>query len=155
MTGFPWPRRTGAAITLPFRRTFITVETLVSVGALVGVAQLLSGTATPPVADLAPLGLTSWTLPALWLFASVAVPSAVAAWLAWRRSAHTPAAVLLAGAALVVELLVQIPFLGVSVLQAVMGTVAVVLAALALRDLRHSRGSAVSPEAGCDGEGVT
>jgi hypothetical protein len=140
---------------VPFRRTFLAVEALVALGALAGVGQLLSGTATPPVSDLAPLGLSTWRLPALWLFASVVVPSAVAAWLAWRRSARTPAAVLVACAALAVELLVQIPFLGFSALQAVMATVAVVLAALALRDLRHSRPSGGPADAGYDDKGVT
>jgi hypothetical protein len=62
----------------------------------------------------------------------VAVPSTVAAWLAWRRSPHAPTAVLVASALLAVELLVQIPFVGPSMLQAVMGTVAIVLAVLAL-----------------------
>jgi hypothetical protein len=35
-----------------------------------------------------------------------------AAWLAWRHSAWAPVAVLLASALLVIELLVQIPFIG-------------------------------------------
>jgi hypothetical protein len=108
------------------------VEGLVVVGALSGTLQLLTGTATPPVEDLEPLGLTSWVLPGLWLFASVAVPSTVAAWLAWRRSLHAPTAVLVASALLAVELLVQIPFVGPSLFQAVFGTVAIVLAVLAL-----------------------
>ena len=47
-----------------------------------------------------------------------------------------PAAVLVASAPLVVELVVQIPFIGPSLLQAVFGTVAVVMAALALRARR-------------------
>ena len=115
-----------------FRWLFITVEGLVALGAIGGTVQLITGTAAPPVEDLEPLGLTSWVLPGLWLFASVAVPSTVAAWLAWRRSPRTPAAVLVASVLLAVELLVQIPFVGPSLLQAVFGTVAIALAVLAL-----------------------
>jgi hypothetical protein len=115
-----------------FRWLFIVMESLVALGAIGGAVQLVTGTAVPPVEDLEPLGLTSWVLPGVWLFASVAVPSTVAAWLAWRRSPHAPTAVLAASALLAVELLVQIPFVGPSVLQAVLGTVAIVLAVLAL-----------------------
>jgi hypothetical protein len=115
-----------------FRWIFIVVEGFVVVGALSGTLQLLTGTATPPVEDLEPLGLTSWVLPGLWLFASVAVPSTVAAWLAWRRSPHTPTAVLVASALLAIELLVQIPFVGPSLFQVVFGSVAIALAVLAL-----------------------
>jgi hypothetical protein len=115
-----------------FRWPIIILEGLVAIGAVGGTVQLVTGTAVPPVDDLEPLGLTSWVLPGVWLFASVAVPSTVAAWLAWRRSPHAPTAVLVASALLAVELLVQIPFVGPSMLQAVMGTVAIVLAVLAL-----------------------
>ena len=117
---------------MKYRRTIIAIETAVAVAALLGVAQLLFGLATPAVANLAPLGLHTWRLPALWLFATVVVPSAAAAWLAWRRSPHTPAAVLVASVALIVELLVQVPFIGVNPMQPVMGTAALVLAVLAL-----------------------
>lgn len=114
----------------PHRRTLLTVQALVAVAAVEGAGQLALGVATPPDANLpGPLG--SWLLPALWLLVSVGVPSTVAAVLLWRRSPHAPLAVLLAAAALAVELLAQIPFLGPSVLQAVLGAVAVVLAALA------------------------
>jgi hypothetical protein len=115
-----------------FRWAFVIVEALVAIGAIGGTVQLVTGTAAPPVDDLEPLGLTSWVLPGIWLFASVAVPSMVAAWLAWRRSPAAPTAVLVASLLLVVELVVQIPFVGPSLLQAVFGTVAVVLAGLAL-----------------------
>jgi hypothetical protein len=115
------------------------VGSLVAAGGVVGAGQLVTGTFTPPVADLAPLGLTSWLLPGLWLFASVAVPWAVAVWLAWRGSARTPSAVLTACALLGVELVVQIPFVGPSVLQAVMGTVALAMGALALQARRTGR----------------
>jgi hypothetical protein len=115
-----------------FRWAFVIMEALVAMGAVGGALQLVTGTAVPPIEDLEPLGLTSWVLPGIWLFASVAVPSTVAAWLSWRRSPAAPAAVLVASALLVVELVVQIPFVGPSVLQAVFGTVAVVLAVLAL-----------------------
>jgi hypothetical protein len=112
---------------------------MVALGGAAGAVQLVTGTFTPPVSDLAPLGLTSWVLPGLWLFASVAVPWSFAALLAWRRSPRAPLAVLVACGLLVLELLVQIPFVGPSALQAVMGSVAVVLGVLAVRARRARR----------------
>jgi hypothetical protein len=85
------------------------------------------------VTDLEPLGLSNWRLPAVWLFATTAIPSATAARLAFRRSHVAPAAVLLAAATLAVEIGIQIPFVGPSPLQAVFGTVAAGMTALALR----------------------
>jgi hypothetical protein len=120
------------SISHPFRPTIVVVETLVGLGGLAGSIQLLAGAATPPVSVLTPLGLSSWTLPAGWLFITVAVPSGLAAWLAWRRSVWAPVAVLLASALLVTELLVQIPFLGFSILQLIFGTVAVGMAVVGL-----------------------
>jgi hypothetical protein len=114
-----------------FRAVFLVVWCLTLVGALGGAASLITGLGAPPVGWLEPLGLTSWVLPGLWLLASVAVPSAVVVALAWRRSRWTPTAVLAASALLAVELLVQIPFVGLSVLQAVFGLVAVGMAVLA------------------------
>ena len=115
----------------PFRRTMVVVESLVGLGGLAGSMQLLAGVATPPVAALSPLGLSSWTLPAGWLFLTVALPSGLAAWLAWRRSPWAPVAVLVASALLATELLFQIPFLGFSVLQLIFGTVAIGMAVVA------------------------
>ena len=120
----------------PFRRTFVVIESLVALGGLMGTAQLLTGTFTPPESVLEPLGLSSWMLPGLWLFGTVAVPSVAAAILAWRRSPLAPPVVLLASATLALELLVQIPFLGPSVLQVVFGTIAIAMAVLALRARR-------------------
>lgn len=119
-------------INLPFRRTMIVVESLVGLGGLAGSVQLLAGVATPPVSVLRPLGLSSWTIPAGWLFVSVVLPSAVAAWLAWRRSPWAPVAVLVASALLATELLVQIPFLGLSFLQLIFGTIAIGMAVVGL-----------------------
>lgn len=119
-------------INLPFRRTMIVVESLVGLGGLAGSVQLLAGVATPPVSVLRPLGLSSWTIPAGWLFVSVVLPSAVAAWLAWRRSPWAPVAVLVASALLATELFVQIPFLGLSFLQLILGTVAIGMAVVGL-----------------------
>jgi hypothetical protein len=115
----------------PFRRTMAVVEALVGLGGLAGSIQLLAGVATPPVSVLSPLGLSSWTLPAGWLFLTVALPSGLAAWLAWRRSRWAPVAVMVASALLATELLFQIPFLGFSVLQLIFGTVAIGMAAVA------------------------
>jgi hypothetical protein len=62
----------------------------------------------------------------------VAVPSGLAARFAWLRSAWAPVAVLLASASLVIELLVQISFLGFSILQLIFGVVAIGLAVVAI-----------------------
>jgi hypothetical protein len=115
----------------PFRRTIVVVEALVGLGGLAGSMQLLAGVATPPVSVLRSLGLSSWMLPAGWLFLTVALPSGLAAWLAWRRSRWAPVAVLVASALLATELLFQIPFLGFSVLQLIFGTVAIGMAVVA------------------------
>jgi len=112
---------------------FVVSESVVAVGAVLGACQLVTGKQTPPVSDLAPLGLSSWVLPGLWLFTMVALPAALSAWLAWRRSPLAPTAVLCASGLLVVELVVQIPFVGPNLLQAVFGAVAVGLAAVAIR----------------------
>jgi hypothetical protein len=116
----------------PFRRTMLVAETLVSLAGLGGSIQLLAGVATPPISALTPLGLSSWILPAGWLFLTVALPSGLAAWLAWRRSAWAPPAVLLSSALLATELLIQIPFLGLSILQLIFGVVAVGMAVVGL-----------------------
>jgi len=126
-------RQEAASATRPHRRTFVVAESLIALAGTAGAAQLCSGSLTLPTSDLAPLGLSSWVLPGLWLFASVAAPSSAAAWLAWRGSAHTPVAVLVASTALLTELVVQIPFVGPSVLQVVFGTAAVALATLGWR----------------------
>jgi len=106
----------------PHRILFVVVESLIAIGGAAGAVQLMTGTFVPPVSDLEPLGLSSWVLPGVWLFATVAVPSGWAAWSAWRRSAATPTVVLVAAALLLVEVTVQIPFVGPSALQAVFGT---------------------------------
>jgi hypothetical protein len=116
----------------PHRAILVGAEAIVALGGIGGSLQLLTGTATPPVADLEPIGLTSWVLPGIWLFATVAVPSSAAAWLAWRRAPLAPAVVLVASGTLALELAVQIPFIGPSALQAVFGAFAVGLAGLAL-----------------------
>jgi hypothetical protein len=53
--------------TFPFRRTIVSVESLVGLGGLAGSIQLLAGVATPPVSALSSLGLASWALPAGWI----------------------------------------------------------------------------------------
>lgn len=120
----------------PFRKTFVVIESLVALSGLMGTVQLLTGTFTPPVSVLQPIGLSSWVLPGVWLFGTVVVPSVAAAVLAWRSSPYAPPIVLLASATLALELLVQIPFLGPSLLQAIMGTIAIGMAVVALRARR-------------------
>lgn len=121
----------------PFRWVFVAVDTFILVGALVGAVQLWTGTFAPPVSDLEPLGLDTWRLPAVWLFASVAVPSAVVVVGALRRWHRTPEAAMVASVLLLVEVTVQIPFVGPSVLQAVMGGLAVLVGVLAILARRH------------------
>ena len=70
----------------PFRRTFTATEAVIGVSALAGTWMLLSDIYTPDVAVLEPLGLDSWALPGVWLFASAAAPALTAALLAWRKS---------------------------------------------------------------------
>jgi hypothetical protein len=117
------------------RRIFVVAETVVAVAGLAGTVQLMAGIATPPNSDL-PFGLSSWVLPGLWLFATVSLPAAVAGVLAYRRSLHAPVAVLLAVATMTIEVIIQIPFVGLNPLQAVFGAVAVALGALAVHARR-------------------
>jgi hypothetical protein len=121
----------------PYRTTFVVAESLVSLAGAAGAVQLITGMATPPVSDLAPLGLSSWVLPGIWLFGSVAVPSGAAALLAWRRSPATPTGVLVANGLLALEVAVQVPFVGPSPLQAIFGAVAIGLGGLAVHARRN------------------
>jgi hypothetical protein len=123
------PARTGR--THSFRWPFIGLEAFVALGAWSGVWQLWTGTFAPPVSDLEPLGLTDWRLPAVWLLVSVAIPATVALVAAWERLPWTPLAVLVMAVLLVIEVSVQVPFVGPSALQAVMGGVGIVLGVLA------------------------
>jgi len=120
-----------------FRWLFIPVEAVVALGGVSGTWQLWTGTFAPPVSDLAPLGLASWRLPAVWLFCSVAVPSTVALVAAVRRHPRTPEAVLVASGLMLVEVTVQIPFVGPSALQAVFGGIALGMGTLAIMALRR------------------
>jgi hypothetical protein len=122
---------------VPWRRTLGVLAGVTALGGLAGAVQLVTGTFTPPVSDLDPLGLESWVLPGLWLAASVAVPCGVTAVLAWRRSRAVGSAGTVAGLLLALELAVQVPFVGWSVLQAVMGSVAAVLVLLGLLSRRQ------------------
>jgi hypothetical protein len=122
--------------TYPHRTALMAAESLVAVAAVAGAVQLWAGVATPPPEAIEPLGLTTWKLPGVWLFASVAVPSAAAAYLLHRRSPNAPTAVLVASGLLATELAVQIPFVGPSALQAVLGSAAVGLAGVAVHARR-------------------
>ena len=120
----------------PHRTLLASAESLLALAGAAGAVQLWEGTYAPPVDDIAPLGLRSWRLPAVWLFASVAVPSATAAVLLYRRSPSAPTAVLVASGLLATELAVQIPFVGPSGLQAAFGSVSAGLAGLGLHARR-------------------
>ena len=125
----------GASLVFPYRVVLVAGESIVR-SALWPVRCADDRDVHPPVADLAPLGLSRGVLPGLWLCAMVAVPCALAAGSAWRRSPLAPTAVLWASALLAVELVVQIPFVGPSALQATLGAVAAGLAAAAVRSRR-------------------
>jgi len=129
------PRRATASSICPHRRTLIIVESLVALSGLAGAVQLMAGVATPPNSYL-PLGLSSWVLPGFWLFGTVALPAAIAGLLAYRRSPYAPLAVVLASVTMAVEVLVQIPFIGLNPLQAIFGGLAVVLGALGVHAWR-------------------
>lgn len=114
------------------RRTLLGVAQLVvSVAALAGSVQLAAGVATPPTADLERLGLSSWLLPAGWLFCVVAVPFALAGFLTLRGAPAALGASLTASALLLVELASQLPFVGFNAMQLVMAGIAVATGALA------------------------
>ena len=99
-------------------------------GAVAGTAMLVLGEGTPPDRDL-PAGLHSWVLPGLWLLVSVAVPCGVTWVLAHDRSPMAPTAALVAAGSLLLELGVQVPFVGVTLLQLLFAGVAVLMAAYA------------------------
>ena len=130
-------RTSAVAGPYPYRFVLIAAESTLFLGALAGAVQLVNGAFTPPIADLAPLGLSNWTLPALWLFASVGVPSGLATWLAWERSSLAPTAALWSSALLTIELLVQIPFVGPSALQAALGIAGAGIAATAIKSRKQ------------------
>lgn len=129
----------------PFRTLLIAVESVVALGAVAGTWQLWTGTFAPPVSDLEPLGLDSWRLPAVWLFASVALPAIVVVWAAATRRPWTPLAAIAAGILLVVEVTVQIPFVGPSWMQLVFGVVGLGLVAAGLV-ARHAGWEVPRPE---------
>lgn len=137
MTAPVRPAHPAGAHPLELRWVVVGLESLIAIGALAGTWQLWDGTFAPPVSDLEPLGLDSWRLPAVWLFASVAAPSLVALYAAATDRTWAPYAVLVASVLLLVEVTVQIPFVGPSVLQAVFGGLALVLGAVAVVSLRR------------------
>ena len=123
---------------LAWRRTLGWLAGVTSLAAAAGAVQLVTGVYTPPVEDLQPLGLRSWVLPGVWLGLSVTVPCAAAAWLALRREPRVGLVSVCAGLLLLLELVVQIPFVGLDPLQAVMGSVAVLLLVLGTLSRRAS-----------------
>ncbi|MFE7224059.1 hypothetical protein ACFU7D_04645 [Nocardioides sp. NPDC057577] len=130
----------GAIAPVPaWRRTVGVLSALTGAAAAVGSVQLLTGTFAPPVSDLEALGLESWALPALWLAGTVAVPCAATAVLAWRRSRWMGAAAVAAGSLLLVELAVQLPFVGLDPLQGVMAVVAGSLVCLGWSSARRAQ----------------
>ena len=83
---------TSASVTHePSRYALTALAGLTAMGGVAGAVQLALSLTTPPV-DVLPFGLASWLLPALWLFASVGLPSGVACVLVGRRSPYGPTA---------------------------------------------------------------
>ena len=121
---------------LPFRRSIMVTEAVIAIAGAAGAVQLWDGRTAPPLSDIEPLGLKSWRLPAVWLTATVAVPSAVAAVAAARRNPATPKFVVAAAGLLLLEVTSQIPFVGPSPLQGVFGAVAVGTGVLGCRARR-------------------
>ena len=115
----------------PFRRSMDVIELVLATAAAVGAIQLGAGFVTPPDSEL-PFGLHSWFWPAMWLLATVCVPSLLAAAALSRRAASGPALVLTATVLLAVELLVQIPFVGLSWLQLIVALLGASAAAMAV-----------------------
>ena len=134
------------ATSWPHRGIFVIVEALISLSALAGSVRLF--TAGAPLQTELPAGLPNGPVSGLWLFALVAVPSALAAWFCWRRSTRGPIAVLIASAALAVDVVAQIPFVGFNVLQLVFGLIAAVMVVLALAAQRRGWSESVRLEAG-------
>lgn len=139
------PPRSTTVRALPFRRTFIVTEAILAVSGVAGAWQLWEGTFVPPISSIEPLGLGSWRVPAVWLLSSVAVPSAVACVAALRRWRPTPTVVMTASGLLLLEVTIQIPFIGPSILQGVFGTVAVTMASLAVVAHRSGLWSGEAP----------
>jgi hypothetical protein len=140
----PSPGRAPAVALPRWRRTLGVIAALTGIAATAGTVQLVTGTFTPPVGDLEPLGLHSWVLPGLWLAASVAVPCAVTTMLAWKRSRWLGLSALASGALLLIELAVQIPFIGLDPLQGLMALIAITLMALGVASHRGQRATAHS-----------
>lgn len=114
-----------------FRRSMEAIEIGLAAAAAVGAIQLAAGVATPPDSQL-PSWLHSWVWPAIWLLATVCVPSAFAAIALLRRANLGPSLVLVAAALLGIELIVQIPFVGLNWLQLVVALCGATAAAMAV-----------------------
>jgi hypothetical protein len=127
------------------RRALVATSGLTSLAALVGSGQLVTGTYAPPVSDLEPLGLDTWVLPGIWLLLSVALPCGITAVLAWRASPSAGAWGIAAGVLLLVELAVQIPFVGWDPLQPTLAVVAVLLVLLGFRVHGQGRRNSLGP----------
>jgi hypothetical protein len=126
------PRITQSALPpYRFRRSMAAIEIALAAASAVGAVQLFADVATPPD-DQLPLGLRSWAWPAVWLLATVCVPAALAAIALTRRAPSDPAVVLAATGLLGVELVVQIPFVGLSWLQLAVGLLGAGAAAKAI-----------------------
>jgi len=123
--------------TWPYRRVLMIAEGLIALSALAGSVQLMVAGGGPFDAEL-PWGLPNGLIAGLWLFSLVAVPAAVASWLCWGRSTYGPTAVLIASTGLGVDVVAQIPFVGLHVLQLVFGLIAVGMALIAVAARRRA-----------------
>jgi len=124
-----------------FRRSMTVIEITLATAAAIGAVLFFADVAVPPD-DQLPSGLDNWVWPAIWLIGTVCVPSAIAAIALSRRASSGPLLVLLATALLGVELVVQIPFVGLSWLQLLVALSGVSAAVMAI----VARGSTRTPD---------
>lgn len=62
-----------------YRLRCVAVAGFTACGGALGRRTLATARGAPPVSMLAPIGLSSWSLPSVWLFATTTVPAGTAA----------------------------------------------------------------------------
>ena len=128
------PRRGGAGWAL------LVALVLVAANAVYGGIGLVVSGLGMPSEWLEPLPVDSWTWPGVALLVTVATPQLVAAWFVWRRDPRAGVVGLLAGAALVLWILVQVLLLQrFFVLQPVIAVVGLLEVLLSVVWIRRAR----------------
>ncbi|HYN66442.1 MAG TPA: hypothetical protein VES93_06100 [Ornithinibacter sp.] len=120
--------------------TLLAVLLLVAANAVYGGIGLVANGMGMPLEWLDRLPVDTWTLPGVALVLTVAVPQLVAAWFVWRRAPRAGVVGLVAGAALVLWIAVQLMVLQrYFFLQPVIAGLGVLEMALAWWWIRRSR----------------